>query len=598
MGAIIQLSKELANQIAAGEVVERPLSVVKELVENSIDAGATHITIDITDGGKSNITVTDNGAGIASDELSLALEKYSTSKIKSIEDLYHVMTFGFRGEALASIASVSQFEIISKPANQSNAYSVSLKDGHMCGPTPCAGENGTKIIVENLFYNTPARLNYLKTDKTEQQHVVDCVQKMALSYPNIGFTLNAGGKNIFQYKSDETLDQRIYHVYGNDFYEHLLPLDIEHTGISLSGYISDPKVSFPNKNRQCLFVNHRIVSCPLLYKAILNAYNRFIPHGNFCGYVINVQIDPSQIDVNVHPRKQEVRFAGEQELFRTMYHSVNTLLENVSLENINTQTQDTVSHGFENKVSETPKQYYTGSGAKFKAYSPYTDRTTNLAQASIDFSKAVLSSGHHSDTPEEKNTDLHMTPLGKIIGQVHNSYIVVETDAGIQILDQHALAERIIYEKLISSEYRAKTQGLLLGVTCQLQPKEMGVLEQYSEIFENMGFDFEMLSHGMVQISGIPDFVQKEDIENVFLGIISDVGEQGINRSTTLEEIRNKIFASTACRSAIKFGHKLSLFEMNALLHDAVVDYSSTCPHGRPVVYEIELEELQNKYER
>ena len=596
MGNIIQLSTQLSNQIAAGEVVERPISIVKELIENSIDAGATLITAEIHNGGIGQIIITDNGSGISSEDLPLALKKYSTSKITSIEDLYHVMTFGFRWEALASISSVSNFEIISKTSDEHSALSLKIQNGVLSEITPCAGEKWTKIIVSDLFYNTPARLNYLKKPKTEQSHIAQCIQQFSLCYPEIGFKFIADNKSIYNYKKEESLSDRIYSVFGSDFQENTLNVSTENIWVNISGIISDPKVSFPNKNRQYLFINNRIISSPLIYRAIFNAYNRFIPHWNFPGYILHIDVDPTQVDVNVHPRKQEVRFANESELFRVVYHAINSALDRVSL--ISSDISSSSVHEFNNnRVQEKTPEYYTGSGTKFKSYSPYKDTTPNPAQWAIDFTKTLLNN-NYGDLEEHKNADLHQTPLGKIIGQVHNSYIVVETPHGIQMLDQHALAERIIYEQLIRSEYQAKTQWLLLWVNCTLTPKEIDILKENSAVFEQMGFDFEMLSHGMVQISGIPDFVAQEDIEEVFMGIISDVWEEGFAKSTTLEEIRNKIYAYTSCRSAIKFGNKLNLFEMNALLHDAVIDYSATCPHGRPVVYEIGLNELKDKYER
>ena len=601
MSKIITLSSQLANQIAAGEVVERPVSIVKELVENSIDAWADQITIEIQNGGIGQIIISDNGSGIASEDLLLALKKYSTSKIKSIEDLYHVMTFWFRGEALASISSVSNFQIISQTADEAMAHCVNITNGITSEVTSTAWEKGTKIIVSDLFYNTPARLNYLKKPKTEQSHISQCIQQFALSYPEIGFRFMVDGKIISHFKKWETLNNRIYGVFWSDFEENILPIQTENIGIQISGIISDPKISFPNKNRQCLFINKRIVSSPLIYRAIFNAYNRFIPHGNFPGYILHIDVDPTQIDVNVHPRKQEVRFANESELFRTVYHIINTQLDAVTL--VWSNSGNTPINGWnltdlsQQSICEPSPKYYTGSGTKFKAYSPYSDRTPNPAQWAIDFSRSILWNTSQWEV-EQSNNDLHITPLGRIIGQIHNSYIVVETKNGLQVLDQHALAERIIYERLIRDEYTPKTQWLLLWVNCTLTPKESDILDQHASVFENMGFDFEVLSHGMVQISGIPDFVTQEDLEEVFMGIISDVWEEWFSKSTTLKEIRNKIFASTACRSAIKFWNKLNLFEMNALLHDAVIDYSATCPHGRPVVYDIDLEELKNKYER
>lgn len=617
MWKIIQLDPTLANQIAAGEVVERPVSVIKELVENSIDAWADTITIEITEWWISEIIITDNWSGIVKDDLLLATKKYSTSKIKNLDDLYHVMTFGFRGEALSSISSVSQFKIQSKISSQSFWYSVEYNNGQHGQIEKIWCENGTKIIVENLFYNTPARLNYLKKPRTEYNHILDFIQQMALSYPTVWFEFISDEKQVCRFKKDENLHTRIYQIYGKDFSENILELNIEIYGIKISWYISDPKVSFWNKNKQSLFINNRVVKSPLIFKAISNAFNRFIPHGCFPGYILHIHIDPTQVDVNVHPRKLEVRFADESSIFKSVYSSVFNKLEQTTLlskgqEEIsqNTNTPWFSNNQFTSSTPNTPSnpQYYTGSGTKFKSYSPYKDVTPNPSQwtisSAMNFSKAVTGSENlweNNSRPVQDNfepKDLHDTKMWKIIGQMHNSYIIVQTVEWMQILDQHALAERIIYEKLIKSQYQAKTQWLLIWESLHLDGKEFDILQENISTFEEMWFDFEVLSARNIMINGIPDFIKKENLSQIFQWILSDIWSHNFEKSKTLEEVRNKIFAYTACRSAIKFWNKLNLFEMNKLLNDAVADYSATCPHGRPVIYEIWLQELQDKYER
>ena len=303
MSKIIKLDKTLANQIAAWEVVERPFSVVKELVENSVDAGASEIVVEIRDGGIEQIIVTDNGSGIDKQDLALVTEKYTTSKIKSIEDLYNVMTFGFRGEALASISSVSRFQIISKTPDSDFWHSLEVIDWNESDIVEFPCENGTKIIVNNLFYNTPARLNYLKKPRTEYTYIADFLKQMSLSYPAVWFELLWEDKSVFKYRAWEDVKTRIYSVYGEDFFENTLELDVELSGIKLSGHISDPKVSFGSNKKQSLFVNNRIIKSPLIFKAINNAYNRFIPHSQHSWYVLNIDVNPTEVDVNVHPRK-------------------------------------------------------------------------------------------------------------------------------------------------------------------------------------------------------------------------------------------------------------------------------------------------------
>jgi len=602
MSKIIKLDKNLANQIAAWEVVERPLSVVKELIENSIDAWSTNIIIEIKNWWINKIIVTDNWEWIEKEDLPLVIEKYSTSKIKNINDLYNIMTFWFRWEAISAISSVSDMEIISKNINEKFWNKLEILWWISQNIETCATETGTKIIVENLFYNTPARLNYLKKPRTEYSHILTFLQQISLSYPSIWFEFISDNKNIFKYKKNEDLKTRIYNVYWNEFSENILEINFSMNWINITWYISDPKVSFVNKNKQSLFVNNRVIKSPLILKAINDAYNRFIPHNMNPWYVLNLAIDPTQVDVNVHPRKSEIRFANEQNIFRAIYHSIQDTLDKVSLINepqLESINNNVTPHYSTNNFSSN--NWYTWSWTKFKAYSPYTDKKPNTNQTqinnAINFSKKILNNTHFNNELEQ-STDLHDTALWKIIGQSHNSYIIVETKQWIQFLDQHALAERIIYEKLINNDYGHNIQWLLVPEQIILQAKEIDILDNNKNIFVDMWFDFEILPWNIIIINWIPDFIKKENISNIFIWILEDIWNHNFNKSKTLDEIKNKIFAYTACRSAIKFGHKLNLFEMNKLLNDSVTDYSATCPHWRPVIFEINLEELKNKYER
>jgi len=612
---IITLPKQLANQIAAGEVVERPLSVVKELVENSLDAGASQIDIFLQNGWIDEILVKDNGAWIAWDELLLSLEKYSTSKITSIDDLYSVMTFGFRWEALASISSVSYFFISSKTAECQSAKRIISEWWDSIKEEIVAHEVGTSIKVSHLFYNTPARLVYLKKPRTEYLKIQDFIQKISLIYPNIWFSLSHNDSQVYNFSPQQGIKSRIYEIYGEQFSENLLNLSHEFSGVRVSGFLTDPKISYKNKSRQLLYVNNRIINSPMIAKAIYDAYNRFIPHGSQPWYILRIEVDPTQVDVNVHPRKMEVRFAQEATIFRSVYHWVKDELERVSLVS-SPDFSSTSPHTWilsplgEKEVIVSPLsskgeglgvrgQYYTGSGTKFKNYSPYKNLQSNPSQASINFSKQILWSDTTDrfthTTASHTTTDVRETPLGKIIGQVHNSYIIVQTLWGIQILDQHALAERVIYEKLSSSSYAPSTQWLLSSVWMHLTTWELEILETHTQDFQNMWFDIEILSRGNIIISAIPDFMNKQNIEKIFQDILGDISNSW---SKWLSEVRHKIWAYTACRSAVKFWDSLSIFEISKLLHDAALDYSATCPHGRPVVYDISLEELLGKYER
>lgn len=639
MWKIIRLDKNLANQIAAWEVVERPISIVKELIENSIDAGSDSIKIEIKNGWKSEIIITDNGYWIDKNDLNLAVEKYSTSKIKNLDDLYNIMTFWFRWEALASITSVSKTTIISKTKDSESAYKLEIiwwESGEIIKEM---WETGTKIIIRDLFYNTPARLNYLKKDKTEYAHIFDFLQNISLSYPHIWFEFISDNRQVFKYNIWDNLQTRIYHIYGEEVSDNLIDVNFNLWWIEISWFITNPNISFGNKNRQNLFVNNRVIKSPLIYKAITNAYNRFIPHNRFPAYILNLEIDPTQVDVNVHPRKLEVRFANESQIFKSFYNAIYDKLNSFSVVSIHNQ----VNNNQENNINNTENlewnndnirqeflnlnnnfssantssvqnnldknnNFYTWSGNKFKSYSPYKEIKFNPNQSRITrdfnpFDNPEWSSWNNNlnnieEGSLETSTDLHDTPLWKIIGQAFNSYIIVETNNSIQVLDQHALAERVIYERLVNSKQKAISQGLLVWESVNLTPKEFNILEHRKAVFEEMWFEVELLSNNIVMINAVPSFIKQHDIKDVFLWVLEDIWEEADSKSKTLDEIRNKIYAFTACRSAIKFGNKLNLFEMNKLLKDSTLDYSSTCPHGRPVSFEIDLHELKNKYER
>ena len=611
MSKIVKLDEKLANQISAWEVVERPLSVVKELVENSIDSGANYIKVEIKDWWIKEIIVSDNWTWIEKEYLALAIEKHSTSKIKNLNDLYNVLTFWFRWEALSSISSVSKFEIFSKIQDNPTWYGF-----FNWKIVEAVIDNWTKVVVKDLFYNTPARLNYLKKERTEYTHIYNFLNQICLSYADIGFEFVSDWRQVFKYKIGESLETRIYSIYDEEFFNNLIKIDFETIWIKISWYISDSKISFPNKTRQSLFVNHRVITSYMISKAIQDTYNRYIPHSSFPAYVLFLDIDPTLVDVNVHPRKQELKFANEQEIFRAFYNCVDSKLTNIFLLDIasdvnNLWEKHPLNNNFsvdKNRFWDTTlkkENYYTWSWTKFKSYSPYKNIKTNPNQSSIwqaiDFTKHFLweqkNQSEDNDLAFNINSwDLHDTKLWKIIWQTFNSYIIVENKSELLILDQHALAERIIYEKLVSKSYKANVQKLLIPESFNLTKIELDILLDNIEYFKNIWFDIDQMSSSIIVLNWIPDFIRKKDIKEVFLWILSDLSNSF--KSKTLEEVKNTIYAYTACRSAIKFWNKLNLFELNKLINDSVLSYSSTCPHGRPVVFNISLGDLKNKFER
>ncbi len=593
MSKITILSQELVNQIAAGEVVERPVSVIKELVENSLDAGATSIQVDIEQGGLQSITVVDNGQWIHPDDMTRIWIWHATSKIHTLEDIYKIMTFGFRWEALASIASVSDFEIHSAVQDLYGKRLFFQNGERKIEESPM--NIGTKIIVKNLFARTPARLNYLKSEKTEQSHIVEYLQNLALFYPNVHFELTNSDKKVFLYPAVSDSRERIFALYGEWFLNQLLPLEFELFGMKIEGYISDPKYHFQNKNKQIIAVNGRLIKSPIIYRALSEAYNRYIPHGTFPAYILNLSVNPTEIDINVHPRKLEIRFAHEQEVYRSFYNGVSSRLENVSLIDSNTP-QIPSSEVLSSSFTPSSSQYYTGSGTKFKSYSPYKNTTPHPHQwkvwQALEFSETLLS---HTI----QNTQTFPMEWGsiRVIGQLWNSYLLVEKDKKFLILDQHALAERVIYEKLASKRSHFWTQKLLLPLAVHLNPKEQAILWEYKETVLSLWFEWEELPSG-IHVHSIPDFTKKEDISVLLPWILADIDQFNTGKSRTLEEVQNKMYAYASCRAAIKFWHILSQMEMEQLVHDAELTYSSTCPHGRPVIFEMSLEELKGKFDR
>lgn len=598
MKEILTLPENLANQIAAGEVVERPISVVKELVENSLDAGATHIGVSIKSGGNEEIIVTDNGSGISVESLIVLWKKHSTSKISSLEDLYNVMTFWFRGEAIASIGSVSRLEITSQTQGHPFGKKMTIEGGHKKPLEDVSANQWTKVEVKDLFYNVPARLNYLKSPTTEKAYIDTFLREISLAYPERSFDFFADDKKVFVYR-EESQEQRIYNVFWEEFSENIIPLTPQSiSGISVSGYISHPRVHFKNRGKQVIFVNKRLIKSPTIWRAIYDAYNRFIPHGSYPGFIIFIDVNPTEVDVNVHPKKQEVRFAHEQDIFRKVFHAVEWTLDSVSLIGWNTPMSSIAPTGFTPSPLPSQEKYYTGSGTKFASYSPYKEISHNPKQMSVPdaiaFSQAILQQTEDTSSSH----DIRETPLWKVVWQVFHSYIVVESWKKLTLYDQHALAERIIFEKLCRTQWIASSQKLLVNEIVHLTPKEFVIFEENTEVLHEVWFEIEAFSGNTVSIWAIPDFVKKEKIKDVLIWIITDIWEEGSKELKTLEEVKNKVRAYTACRSAIKFGDNLSIFEIQALLKDAVVDYSATCPHGRPVAFEIDLDDLKWKFDR
>lgn len=597
MAKIHLLPQDLINQIAAWEVVERPLSVVKELVENSLDAGGKNIIVEIQNWWIDAISVQDDGEGIAQDDLQIILQKHATSKISNLKDLYEVRSFWFRGEALSAISSVSKFEIYTRHKDDKiwNHLQFTTQDG--LSIQSFAFDKGTKVVVSNLFFNTPARLNYLKQPSTEYAKISQYLQSFALIHPEIGIEFFHNDKKIFKYQVWETMEVRMYAILWEDFSKHTISVNFWDTNFWVSGYITNTQTHFANKSRQYLYVNYRPISSPLIYKAISDAYHRFIPPKMFPGYILHIQIDPTQIDANVHPQKKEIRFAQESSIFRLVYSSLHELLQK------DASYLPQISPYIETPSASIPTlKYYTGSGEKIKSYSPYKNTTSNPAQsqikASLDFTKEFLSPSGKRTPSSSPSQDLKTTHLGKILGQLAYSYILVDTGKEVIFFDQHALDERILYEKLKDTSHIFAVQQLLVPEVIKLTTDELDVYTQYQDIFRKKWFDAEILPHETLSVGTIPDFIKKNNTTSVILWILQDLAQGNTQTSTRFDDIQDAIFASIACRSAVKFWDPLNIFEMHHLLSQIWFGYSATCPHGRPVSLVMSLEDLKKNFLR
>lgn len=580
MSVIKILSENLVNQIAAGEVIERPSSVVKELVENSIDSGADRILVDVKDGGKTFIKVTDNGCGMSRTDLEMALQRHATSKIGSEADLWRIKTMGFRGEALASIASVSKMVLKSKPAGDVGGAMIECNGGDMVSATEVGMSDGTVIEVYDLFFNTPARQKYLKKDSTELGQITSVMNNIALANPSIAFKLIHNGKVVFDLSPVTDLISRVRDVFGVATADAMIPVFYGGSSFQIEGFVGKPALSRSTTKHQYFFVNGRYIQHFVLAHSIKSAFHSMLMENKKPVFVINITIDPSLIDVNVHPRKLEVRFEDQQRMIRTMYSCVKAALEKESLTPLG--------------ITES-KRYMSDSF-------PKSEPVKGDVQDAISFSKEFLA---ERDTQQIKQTSLPTSMSDeeeeeamKAISQVSESYIVAQDSGGLVLIDQHAAHERIRYEQLMDqyeNEQKA-VQPLLVPLQIEFSGEEAGVIEGNKDIFVGLGFDIEPFGGNTFVVNGVPAFLSGEDAQQVIKGVLDDLlNESKPSRVQGFEEVINYM----SCRSAIKFGQKLSLGEMQVLIDDmGKLKRPYTCPHGRPTMISLTLSELEKMFGR
>ncbi len=737
MGNIVLLDDLTINKIAAGEVIERPASVIKEMVENSIDAGANNITVEIKNGGISFIKVTDNGKGIAPDDLEIAFERHATSKIRNADDLDVVTSMGFRGEALASIAAIANVEMISKTQSQDIGYKIVVEAGNVLDKQEVGCQTGTSITVRNLFFNTPVRYKFLKKDYTESGYVEDVITRIALVNPDIAIKLINTGKTVIQTNGNGDIKSVIYSIYGKDVANGILPVDYTYEDIQVSGVIGKPEIARSNRSNQLFFVNKRYIKDKTLSAATEQAFKGLIPIGKFGFVILNIKMDPSKVDVNVHPAKLEVRFQEENKIFQSIYHAIKDVLLKSELvadtektSNVNLLEKEETKGLFDFRKNETDKiEKYNEEESKIKTNVGFggpvntadileqlktmrqqfelapqeiseevkeqnetlqeiseevkeqnettqdiseevkeqneipqeileevkeqNETTQDISEevkeqneipqeiseeikeqpkeiegieykepekmnfdemyAKLFGSKPISTTQNEEQTKKEIQTvDLfkdnisvfeeseeYKRPIYKFIGIVFNTYIIIEMDKEMYIIDQHAAHERIMYEKVKKNYYSEEakdSQMLLLPDIITLSHKEMEIARENIPMFEKVGFSLEEFGENTIKLTGVPSMCIDIDNKELFLETLDEIDTVA---RTAKQEKEEKFIATVACKAAVKANMVLDKAEVESLM-DKLLELPNpfTCPHGRPTAIKMSKYDIERKFAR
>jgi len=596
MPAIKPLPELLINQIAAGEVVERPASALKEILENSIDAGAGKITVQLQQGGVKQIRVADDGAGIAKDELLLALTRHSTSKISTLEDLHKITSLGFRGEALASIAAVARLTLTSQQQGQAHAWEISAEGPVASQPAPAALTQGTIVDVNDLYFNIPARRKFLKSEATEFAHCDETFKRIALSQANIEFVLQHNGK-VRRHLRAASMPQRIAALLGDEFKQAAALVDEESAGMRLTGMVALPAFARSSRDMQYFFVNSRFVSDKLISHALREAYRDVLHLERHPAFVLFLEIDPESVDVNVHPSKTEVRFREARALHQFIFHAINKVLASPQREQKTHTSEpapgarpfaaypraDSVQPA---RVSQPAGFYGTLFGTE--SHTPTTPRNPS-------FAAATAASPRPAATGDEKDD----YPLGFALGQLHNIYILAQNTRGLVVVDMHAAHERILYEQLKQAldRHEIAMQPLLIPAVFHASSLEVAAVEENHETLTQLGFDIAVLSPTTLTVRAVPAALKEADAVQIARDLLQEIREYGASQILTAK--RNEILATMACHGAVRANRKLTLEEMNALLRDMEqTERADQCNHGRPTWFETNLAELDKLFMR
>lgn len=601
--SITILPEHLVHQIAAGEVVERPASVVKELVENSIDANATSIIVEIRKGGSDLIKVTDNGHGMNRIDAQMSIRHHATSKITREEDLRTIVTMGFRGEALSSIAAVSQLELITKEPQSNEGAKIIVNGGGFTESLPCGCPAGTQIIIKNLFYNTPARRKFLKNENTEYQHIVGIVTEHALAHPGIGFKLVHNDRVIMDVPKTTVLNHRIEALLGKDVARELVPIFYGGNDLKITGFVGTTRLTRGNRNGQHVFVNNRPVEDNVIAHAVRSAYKVYLNSGQYPVFVVKIAIDPRKIDINVHPRKTEIRFEDKQEVYKAvMKASMAALDRSILAPDIFAKRTEPAIERRDEVPTTGGKQSHDRTSDGKTAIPPLPDKSayrTMTVEDALNFTEQILKTDdrERSTINNSRATDgPRLTPLV----QIGNKYILAEDEEGLVIIDQHAAHERVMHDKLRKAlrERTVSSQRLLAPATFDLAPRDLAALEQHRDIFAALGFEIEQFGGNTCAVHAVPSGIAEENICETIMESLED-----LRREADIAEVKKreeKLLATVACKSAIKFGRPLTGQEQEALIRqwEKVDEEKYACPHGRPVMLRLTYPELERKFGR
>ena len=596
---IRKLPPHLVNQIAAGEVVERPASVVKELIENSLDAGATRIQVEIDGGGERRIRIIDDGKGIVADELPLALSPHATSKIASLDDLEAVATMGFRGEALASIASVSRLSLSTRSRQAESGFRLASEGGQLHAPEPVAMPPGTMVEVRDLFFNTPARRKFLKTERTEFGHIDELLRRMALARPDVTFELSHNGRALRRLpaaQDEAACLRRVETVCGSDFIDAALSIDTEHQDLRLSGWIARPSFSRSQANLQFFFVNGRLVRDRLVTHAIRQAYSDVLYSGRHPAYVLMLTIDPTRVDVNVHPQKTEVRFRDGRLVHDFLFSMIHRALSETRPggEPGRTETAGTGA-AFDRPAASGNYANLGALGSQQGALGlPVREAINRYAELApqphaLSAAPAAVASSSDSEIP----------PLGFALAQVHGVFVLAQNAHGLVIVDMHAAHERIVYERMKQAwqEDRIRSQPLLVPETLAASGAEVQALETHQQDLNRLGFDLNPAGPHSILIRAVPTLLARADVAGLVRDVLSDLIELGDSRR--IESAIDELLSTAACHGSVRANRRLNEAEMNALLRDMErTERSDQCNHGRPTWVQLDMSQLDQLFLR